>query len=822
MSVRLAQPGVSVTQSDGQEQTSKGGVLVTLSMTYTPDAPPTDSDFSGLKIALPKAGRVFLGAGALRNQTKSRGSLKTSWSSSTGAATSNTTPNCQMFLYNDLMILTKHKKTLRGRWSIQSILFLDDFVSVTFFPPQGFSICDQNHKQARTSYFSACSKEACSAWLILLNKTLASKPSASAMPDASSSSPSSPPSSSSSQLSSFRASLALSLPPAPPPPTDEFNVGVLLTPKGQRQSEKTAIEAGLRSTDFDVSMEAAARVIDRAEEALSRLQADFQPNGAASPARERPTGPGAVPTREQLVRMKGGRPSNKPSDAEAEVLKNAYDAAINLWQSSRQVRLLAERGAQQPAPASPTPPKRSAAPRPRSHGARRSKVDNSKDKDKDNKARQLMRQDTSAAVRLMKELGASASSSAGPSLSEQAGTNERHPAFGTLYEVLYAYSPRRKFVKKAHSLQVGDIVMMIRPLNDDWALGRFEGRRALFPLRFTRLFGPKPPSELDAVEQAPPPVAARAFSMPNSPIEAPPGLPPPAWIPASSIPVVRDPRKLTSSDPPVIAVRQSTIIQELTNNRPRELSFMIDVDGLNLAFLQDDVTEEQTIAAMESLLSMTDSTPLRSVSSLEVVPSPIVPEAEAPVSIGDEIGTGNDEEDEDEPEEPEEEEEPIDEEEEEEEAEEITDPDLKEIRAFEKETREIASWLELEMRRKSQHPKSLQNARTFADILRAKSIPFLEKFVSHPDAVPIIVLIHEALSRFDRDIDGAEERVGLATSRYDLRRLVQTGQPLEKNARLAKSHDNDDSSSESSYSDSCSDDYDDLGDFGGGGLYSDL
>lgn len=212
----------------------------------------------------------------------------------------------------------------------------------------------------------------------------------------------------------------------------------------------------------------------------------------------------------------------------------------------------------------------------------------------------------------------------------------------------------------------------------------------------------------------------------------------------------------------------------------RTLDELADTAGL----IQDlsDASGEQSILALD----LTDICAEPIASEEPTTQQPEGEPTSSDTEEGEDLAEGETEEEEEEAEEAEDEDE-------------ITDPLLKEIKQFEKDAGEIASWLELEIRRRNQNPKALKNAQVFADNLRIKAIPFLEKFISHPDAVSIIVRIHEALSLYDREIEGAEEKVGLV-NKYDLRRLGQSDVGSQSKKQDSDSEDSE-SSSYSSYSD---------------------
>eukprot|EP00008_Paramoeba_atlantica_P000283 CAMPEP_0201502698 /NCGR_PEP_ID=MMETSP0151_2-20130828/84271_1 /ASSEMBLY_ACC=CAM_ASM_000257 /TAXON_ID=200890 /ORGANISM="Paramoeba atlantica, Strain 621/1 / CCAP 1560/9" /LENGTH=1132 /DNA_ID=CAMNT_0047896317 /DNA_START=167 /DNA_END=3565 /DNA_ORIENTATION=- len=78
------------------------------------------------------------------------------------------------------------------------------------------------------------------------------------------------------------------------------------------------------------------------------------------------------------------------------------------------------------------------------------------------------------------------------------------------------------------------------------------------------------------------------------------------------------------------------------------------------------------------------------------------------------------------------------------------------IRRAEKDLSELASWLVQELNR--QNPKT---SRRLARRLRKKSKGFCVRFGKHPEAANIMKTMHEALSRYDKEVEGASEKLGL-------------------------------------------------------------
>jgi hypothetical protein len=437
--------------------------------------------------------------------------------------------------------------------------------------------------------------------------------------------------------------------------------------------------------------------------------------------------------------------SAESSDAEKEeLLRTAYSAAINLWQSHRQVRLLAEQHSgdarERPSLAPPSiaskPPKR-----------KRNKKAKAKAASAASEERRgvLMRQNTVAARQMLKHIDEAKSSDA------DTEESKAHPDAGTLYEAVHEYA-RSGHRDDVLNFSPGAIITMIRPISDEWAIGRYEGQRGIFPLPYTRQFVT---TDLYA--------AAAEVNLDDSLSN----------LESNSLSDLRD--LLNAVAQLESEQGESGAKEENVENKEIEAN--------------DDKEEEEAAAAAE--------------------------EDDDDASLSDEKSSSDDEES------------MSDDEDssslssEEDEEEEIGE-DLKEIRAFEKDAGEIAGWLELEIRRQNQNPRAIKNARTLSDHLRAKAVPFLEKFANHPGAVPAIVRVHEALARYDREIEGAQERFGLSTSRYDLRKLAKRSQdddsatvasissksrrPSSSSKNALDDSDDDSDSSYSSYSDDSDDD----------------
>ena len=93
------------------------------------------------------------------------------------------------------------------------------------------------------------------------------------------------------------------------------------------------------------------------------------------------------------------------------------------------------------------------------------------------------------------------------------------------------------------------------------------------------------------------------------------------------------------------------------------------------------------------------------------------------------------------------------------EEEEEEDWEAAEVARFDRQLSELINWLGLELAK-----RRVNTARQLSDALREQAKPFLDKFGRRqdlPQAGALVMKLHEILKRYDIEIEGAEERLGL-------------------------------------------------------------